>query len=260
MSHSRPLAKESTNSKKSLGVELVAHHPNRFRLTPEGEAVFHKGLDMLQSSVDFQNFFNKASYAQLGPLEFACTYSFGISVIPFYLKEFKEQHPDVPMTFQLDRNRHVKQMVKQGVVDFGILPDDGSLGEFDKRDVYQGNFRFYVSSELTVNERKKLNLVIGKFRQDEKEFLQKRYQKKFKKELAVMEVTSWEIVANMAAEGMGIGYVPDYTSFRKEGILSEIDLGLELTPYHISAIAPPGMKLRKSSEIFLSLIKAQGGI
>lgn len=237
----------------TLKVRLVAHHPNRFRPTPEGEQAYKKGNEILQQTYDYQNYFSENKL--LGPLEFASTYSFGISVIPFYLKKFQKQHPEVPMSFQLERNRHVKQMVKQGIVDFGILPEDGALSEFAKREIYKGSFRFYISAKLKPQERNRLNVVMGKFRNNERETLQRRILNKLKKQFTIMELTSWEIVANMAAEGMGIGYIPDFNFFRKEHILSEIDLGIEPIPYHMMVITPKGMRLRQSSEIFLSLIQ-----
>lgn len=237
---------------KSLSISLVAHHPNRFRLTPEGEIVFKQALDILQRALEFKENLVLNGVQSLGNLEFASTYSFAVAVIPQYLKKFREEHPTVKVNFDLGKNANIKQMLKTGKIDFGILPDEGDLEGFEKRDIYCGNFKLYASRQFKGKELKKLGLIIAESNCKEIIFLRESYYQKYGKELSpILEVNSWEVIANLVAEGMGIGYFPDYIA-AKRASFQEYDMGIPLQPYRISALFPPGMKLRKSSEIFLS--------
>ncbi len=243
---------------KSLGIPLVAHHPNRFRLTPEGEIVFQEGIDLLKKAAEFKkNLFREATGC-IGSLDFACTYSFALAVVPRFLKKFREKHPEVKVNFLLDKNANIKQMVKLGAIDFGILPDEGDLEGFDKEEICSGNFNLYASRKIKDEDLHSLGFVLAANDAKETILLKNLYKKKYGKEpTGILEVNSWEVIANLVAEGMGIGYFPDYIAERRENTFQICDFGLELQGYRICSISPIGMKLRKSSEIFLSYLRSK---
>lgn len=237
---------------KSLDVQLVAHHPNHFRLTPEGQTVFNQSLDILKRVAEFRD--NLMKEDNLGDLEFVCTYSFALAVIPQYLKKFQQAYPSVKINFLLGNNAEIKSMVKLGVVDFGILPNEDDLEEFHSRDIYFGNLGLYTAKSIKKADLKKLGFILAKPNNKERLFLEAAYHKKFGKlPKGILDVGSWEVMATLAASGMGISYFPDYVYRKKEYHLQPVDLGLDLEKYTISAIFPRGMKWRKSSDIFLSL-------
>lgn len=242
-----------TKLEKTLGLALIAHHPKCFRLTPEGEILFHQALDILKRAAELKDNISKETSRNIGNLEFACTYSFASSVVPHYLKTFRIQYPNVKIHFHTGKNEHIKRMLMQGTIDFGILPDEGDLDVFEKFDVYNGYLKLYVSKDVPHEAQQKMGFILAEPGCKERILLNDSYSKKYGKEpLGILEVSSWEIITNLVAEGMGIGYLPDYIMNRREDRLQEIDFGLEPHPYRMSAIYPIGMKLRKSSKIFLS--------
>ena len=249
---------------KSLGVDLLAHHPNRLRPTPQGLSIFKEAIDLLKKVGQFQQSLSQEHSSQIGGLEFACTHSFSLAVIPAYLRRFREEYSHVKVNFYLGQNDYIRQMVKNGAVDFGILPleicnnqqchpYEDDLAKFEKRTVYCGNFELYTSSKIKHAELKNLGFILTPSHNKEMILLREAYFKKYGREITtVLEVGSWETIANLVAEGMGIGYLPDYIAKRRKDVLKAWDLGIERQEYRISAIFPKGMKLRKSSEIFLS--------
>src|SRR5580693_6634118 len=60
----------------ALGCALLSSHPNRFRLTPEGELAFQHMSNILNRTLDFQKSFSEESKNAIGDLEFACMFSF----------------------------------------------------------------------------------------------------------------------------------------------------------------------------------------
>lgn len=254
---------------KHLRISLLAHHPNRLRLTSQGLSVFNDGVGLLKKVGQFQEGLLQNDSALMGNLEFACTHSFSLAVIPSYLKRFREEYPEVKVNLHLGQNENISQMVKNGTVDFGILPleichnqhcqlFEENTVRFEKRTIYCGSFQLYTSSKITQTEQKNLGFILSPTQNKETILLSEAYFKKYNQTLGtVLEVGSWEIIANLAAEGMGIGYFPDYIARKMGPILQLCELGIETQEYRISAISPSGMKLRKSSEIFLSYFEAE---
>lgn len=252
---------------KSLGVALLAHHPNRLRPTPQGLSVFNEATDLLKKVEQFQQKLSQDKPCLLGSLEFACSHSFAMAVIPPYLKRFREEHPDIKVNFHQGQNDTVLQMLKSGIIDFGIFPLEicrnqqcqvyqEDLDRFEKRTIFCGSFEFYVSSKADKEDQKNLGFILTPPQNKEMVLLSEMYIKKFGRQLSgILEVDSWEIIANLVAAGMGIGYLPDYIAKMRKEDLQPYDFGLERQEYRISAISPIGMKLRKSSEIFLSYFK-----
>jgi DNA-binding transcriptional LysR family regulator len=236
---------------KSLELDLLAHHPNRLRLTPQGEEVFEQGLDLLKRAHEFKQNLNSENRS-VGNLDFACTYSFSLTIIPHYLKKFREEYPDVKINFFIEKNENIKQMVKEGTIDFGILPNEGDLTKFNEINIFKGHLRFYASKNLHSSDRKRLGFILPHSNSKELILINEAYFLKFNKKLsASLEVSSWEVIANLTALGMGIGYFPDYIA-QRIGNLQEIDFGLTLHEYQFSAISSTGMKRRQISELFLS--------
>lgn len=241
-----------TKLEKSLGTILVAHHPNRFRLTPEGEIAFERGSEILRKTIEFKEGLSKHT---IGSLEFACTYSFAVSNIPKYLHRFKQANSTTEINFYLGKNTDIKQMLKRGLIDFGIGPDEGDLEDHETYELHQGFFGLYVSSK--IKDHSKLDFILAEGDCKDSAFFRETYYKYYHKMPNVaLEVNSWEVIANLTIEGLGIGYFPDYIALGKKEMLTKYELDLPFFPYSIKAFYPRGMKLRKSSEIFLSYFQA----
>jgi len=235
----------------SLGLKLHAHHPNLFRTTPEGDLVFQKALLLLQSARELKDSISGEKIS--GHLEFASTYSFALAVLPEYLKKFRALHPHIPVNFTLEKTEAIKQKLKMGAIDFGIIPDETDLAGFETRQISCGRFGLWASKKLSPKERKKLGFIIAEPDCRDTQFFVDAYQKKFGRAAPVtLRVGSWEMIANLAREGLGIGYFPDYIAKKLRASLVEIDLGIAFFPYRFLAIFPKGMTRRPSSEEFLS--------
>jgi DNA-binding transcriptional LysR family regulator len=242
-----------TKLEKSLGIALLAHHPNRLRPTPEGEFTFRQGLDILKRTSDFKQEVTTKGSDLIGDLDFGCTYSFALAVLPGYLKHFRSNHPQVRINCNLGRNEEIKRMVKSGTTDFGILPDEGDLTGFAKRDIYKGKLHLYCSSRIPKKDHKKLGFILAASHSQETILLKDAYYKKFGKPLVgILEANGWTVIANLVAEGMGIGYFPDYIAQQRKEAFQVCNLPIEPHNYTLSAIYPRGMQLRKSSELCLS--------
>lgn len=249
---------------KSLQIPLFIHHPNKLQLTPQGEMAFQEALKILQNVRQFYNHLAQDQSILTETLEFACTHSFALAVIPPFIKRFQQDYPNAKVNFHLDQSTPIVEAVKNGSVDFGILPleicqneqcqfYEEDLSKFKKQIIYSGNFNLYASSKIKRSEQKKLGFILTLSTHKETVFLSEAYFQKYKKKLTtVLEVSNWELVCSLIEEGLGIGYLPDYIGVKYKNILEPCDLGLPRLEYHISAISLRGSDLRKSSKVFLS--------
>lgn len=236
---------------QSMGCSLTAHHPNRFRLTPEGDRAFIEITDILKRTDQLQKQFSN-DYNEMGDLEFACIHSFALSKIPPLLKRFHMEHPNVKVHFDCSSKLDlIKQMLRAGQIDFGIAPNIGNFSGFEQQLISKGFYGLYVARHVTPKQEKSLKFILPTPEDTTK--LKESYFNKFGRPLDILlEVGSWEVLANLCAEGLGIGYFPDYVATRKGYALKDSTISLKLPSYEISAFFPKGLRLRKSSQVFLS--------
>lgn len=237
---------------KQLGCSLLARHPNQLRLTPEGQQGFYQLVDLLRRADEIREDLSQQVNGPLGALEFATTFSIALTLLPPYLKRFCEAHPESKINLQSSGNPdEIKKRLRLGVIDFAILMDMGDFSGFEERVISKGKFDLYVASHILPQEEKKLGFILTEA--DDTIGLRNAYQKKFKKDPSVcIEARSWITGATLAAEGLGIGYFPDYLAKSFKGKLRPVKLGLTLPSFKLYAISLKGLKLRKSSTIFLS--------
>ncbi len=249
---------------KSLNLSLLIHHPNKLQLTLQGELAFQEALQVLQSVKQFHRQLLQDQSVLTETLEFACTNSFALAVVPPYMKRFKQECPDAKVNFSLGQSQNIIELVKNGSVDFGILPLEicqneqcqfytEDLSRFEKQTIYSGSFGFYVSSKIKRSERKDLGFILTPAQHKETAFLSESYYKKHGKKIhVVLEVSNRELVAELVEEGLGIGYLPDYIGIKYKKTLEPYNLDIERQDYRISAVFLRGVNLRKSSNLFLS--------
>jgi DNA-binding transcriptional LysR family regulator len=236
---------------QSLKKELIMHHPNRFKLTHEGHLVFEKGKEIFKELLELEESLIGDSESASGHINFACMHSIALGLIPRQLKELQRLYPKIQVNFRLGHTDLIKEWLKKGIIDFGICLDNDDLSAFDCHQIHEGEYLLYVSKKCK-NPEKLLFLLSEDL--PETNFLRSNYQKKYKKELPVlMEVSSWEVIASLTEEGMGVGFFPDYVAARRLKELRSYNLGLPRLPYKVHAIFSKKMKRSKVANLFLGL-------
>jgi DNA-binding transcriptional LysR family regulator len=241
-----------TKLEQLLNCHLLARHPNRFRLTPAGQKAFEQLSEILNKAMVFQQNFSVEHLDQMGSLEFACSHSFALNMIPQYLQRFRVAYPDVKVNFHcLGSADAIFHHLKAGSIDFGILADAKRSDEFEYMSLYRGSYGLYSSCDLSYKREAVYHFILPE--PEDTSFFQAVYHQKFSKPPdIILKVGSWEVVANLVEEGLGIGYFPDYVAAKKPNLYKCDFLDLQLPEYEISAVYLEGMRLRKSSEVFLS--------
>lgn len=233
-----------------LGKPLLSSSKNRFELTSEGELLLEKCENIFSEFSDIEDLFNERADTYRGRLTFATSHSFALSQLPSYYKKLLQQHPAVEPILRLGHSGIVREWVLKGEVEFGIvLAKEEDLPMFHTQPILQGQHRLYKAKKSTkaVLDR----LIISEDRREDNLLLN--YLKKEGKKIPpLIEVLSWEVIASMIEEGLGMGMLPDYVAQRYH--LIPVSMPKLSITYSIIAISSQKKKLSRNAKMFINLM------
>lgn len=237
---------------KSLGKQLITHQANRFKVTHEGALVFEKSKGVFNCMSDLEEALLSDEGSISGRIDFACMHSFALALLPGCLQQVKTECPKLQVNFRLVHTDIIKDLIRKGLIDFGIVLDNEDLSGFDSLEIFTGEYRLYRSKKFKGENPP----VILSEERIETNQLKSWYRKKFHRELNVlMEVSSWEVIANLTEAGLGIGFFPDYVALKRKKELIEFGLNHPPIPYKIYAIFAKNQKMPRNVSAFLNILK-----
>jgi DNA-binding transcriptional LysR family regulator len=242
-----------TTLEKGLGVGLITHQTNRFKVTLEGQLVFEKAQAVFSAVESLEEALVEEDGILTGKIDFACMHSFALALLPEHLKKVKRLWPKLHVNFRLAHTDLIKEMIRKGIIDFGIVLDNEDLSGFETFELYNGEYRLYTASKTKSDEDQ---LFILSEERIETNLLKKSFKKRYAKDMEIlMEVSSWEIIANLTEAGIGTGFFPDYVALKRRKQLKPSAYKIDPIPYKIYAIYGKSHTLSKCSLAFLELLK-----
>src|SRR5574338_1136819 len=130
---------------RDLNTTLITHQQNRFKATHEGHIVFEQSKEIFNKITTIQE---NLSDDSIGRLEFACTHSFALGMLPEKLKQLQKIAPKLQINFRLGHTDKIKEWLKLGVIDFGICIDNEDFSGFDCSKLYEGKHQLYADKRL----------------------------------------------------------------------------------------------------------------
>lgn len=233
-----------------LGIKLITNSKNRFQLTAEGELLLNKCEDIFSIFSEIEDLFNEKEGIFKGRLIFATSHSFALSVLPIYYKKLLQLHPAVEPILRLGHTGIIKESVSKGEVDFGVVVANEDLPAFNTEMISHGEHRLYrVKKKIKpILDR----LIISEDRREDHLLLN--YLKEGGKKIPpIIEVLSWEVIAGMVEQGLGIGFLPDYVANRHG--LVPLPTKLPKITYRILAIYSKNKGLTRNAKMFIDLMR-----
>lgn len=233
----------------ALDKQLITHEKNRFQLTTDGAILLEKCKQIFTVFTEIEDAFNETDGVFKGKLLFACTHSFALSLLPPHLAKLSKIYPEIEPILRFGHTGTIIDLVKKGDVDFGIVLDNEDFTAFHCIEIYSGEYRLYKAKKLleqAVNkfilseERKEVSLLKQHLNDNEIEMR------------TCMEVSSWEVIASLTEQGLGIGFLPDYIIGKRAVI--PYDCPLPSIPYRILAIFSKSRALPRNAKMFIDLI------
>lgn len=235
---------------RELGKQLVTDRKNLFQLTSEGKLLLEKCEEIFSLFSDIDDLFNEREGIYKGKLVLATTYSFGISLLPIYYRKLFQLHPAVQPILRLGHTGLIREFVHQGEVDFGIVLVNKDLPGFDSQEIFNGEYLLYQAKERSESVIDRL--IISEDKREDNLLLD--HLRKNSNQLPpIIEVLSWEVIAGMVKQGLGIGFLPDYVA--KAHDLIPFPFKFPKIPYRILAIHSKNKKLTRNSKMFINLMR-----
>lgn len=237
-----------------IGKELVTNSRNRFELTPDGEILLEKCDNIFGVFEEINDLFNEKEGVYKGKLFIATSYSFGISLVPLYYKKLFSLHPEVQPILRLGHTGLIRDYVLKREVDFGVVLAHGNVHGFDSHLIFEGEHKLYCANKRTKTTIERL--IISEDQREDHVFLSA-LKNKYKELPPILEVLSWEAIASMVKQGLGVGFLPDYVA--NAHALVPFPIKLPKIPYQILAIHSKSRKLTRNAQMFIHLMREMSG-
>jgi DNA-binding transcriptional LysR family regulator len=100
---------------------LIERSKKNFRLTSEGEVLYHHSKEMLQTYDAIHSRMQEIKQIISGDIRLATVYSLGLHDLPPYVKRFMKDHPEVNIHVEYRRANQVYEGVLGNIVDLGLV-------------------------------------------------------------------------------------------------------------------------------------------
>jgi LysR family cys regulon transcriptional activator len=115
-----------------IGVKIFTRAGNRLTsITPEGKMIITIAEEIIQSLARIKNAGRSADLGDVGVLTIGTSHTHARYVLPQVLHDFVERYPKVILSLRHGTPPEVKEWIRAGTVDIGIIPFD----EFDLKDI-----------------------------------------------------------------------------------------------------------------------------
>ncbi|MBQ7795810.1 MAG: LysR family transcriptional regulator [Lachnospiraceae bacterium] len=205
---------------KKLGQSLFLRSTKRVQLTPEGEILFKHIEPAMNLIRQGENQLLEANTLNGGQLRIAASDTICRYFLVPYLNKFHRDHPNVHIKVTNSTSIDCAHLLETGQVDFVIInfPNSGlsnvnnirAIKEF--QDVFVANAKYFPLQDKTLELRELLNYPIMMLdrKSTTSEFLHSLFQKSQLDLVPEIELSSNDLLIDLARIGLGIAFVPDF--------------------------------------------------
>ncbi|MEH7416483.1 LysR family transcriptional regulator [Neobacillus drentensis] len=210
------LSKVVKSLEEELNVELIDRSAKNIELTEAGEIVLAEGEKIIESLNDLSIHLYDLMNLKKGKIKIGVPPIIGFLFFPKIIKGFNNLYPDIKIKLFEDDSRKVKQEVRDGILDLGVVMLPVDEKEFDVVPFVNEELSLFVHRSHPLAKMEKVEM---KELQNEtfilfnKEFaihdiiIQECERAGFRPEIAY-ESSEWDFISGMISENLGISIFP----------------------------------------------------
>ena len=225
---------------KKLGQTLFIRSTKKVQLTPEGEILFkhiEPAMNLIQKG---ENQLLEANSLNGGQLRIAASDTICRYYLVPYLNRFHKAYPNVHIKVFNFTSIECAHVLENGQVDFILsnYPNSGLLASHSVRAIHEFHDVFVASAEafplkdqvLTLEELKEYPIMMLDRKSTTSEFLHSMFQRSHLDLVPEIELSSNDLLIDLARIGLGIAFVPDFCIPADECQLYILKLAQSLPP------------------------------
>ena len=249
---------------KKLNQTLFLRSTKRVQLTPEGEILLkhiEPAMNLIKSGENQLLEANSLNGGQLriGASDTICRYY----LIPF-LKDFHHTYPNIHIKVTNQTSIECAKLLENGQVDFCITnyPNSGFSNSQNVRvvrefqDVFVANQDFFPlkNKEISLKELQEQPILMLDRKSTTSEFLHSMFQKHQLDLVPEIEISSNDLLIDLARIGLGIAFVPDYCIPEQDRNLFVVRLDETLPTRQMVVAYNENLPLSRAAEAFMNIL------
>ena len=249
---------------KKLGITLFIRSTKRVQLTPEGETLLRhiepamnlikRGEAQLMEASNLGG-----GQLRIGASDTICRYY----LVP-YLKDFHRRYPNVHIKVTNQTSIACAKLLESGQVDFAITnyPNSGLsntqnvriIREF--RDVFVANDEYKELRVKTVSlkDLKQFPILMLDRKSTTSEFLHSMFQRHQLDLVPEIELSSNDLLIDLARIGLGVAFVPDYCIPDNERSLFKVQIEEDLPTRQIVVASNDSLPISQAAKQFMEML------
>ena len=249
---------------KKLNQKLFIRSTKRVQLTPEGEILFKHIEPAMNLIKQGENQLLEAHTLNGGQLRIGASDTICRYYLVPYLNQFHKQFPHVHIKVTNQTSIACASLLEHGQVDFVIVNYPNSalssthiprvINEF--RDVFVANRQYFPldGREVSLEDLQKYPILMLDRKSTTSEFLHAMFQRSHLDLVPEIELSSNDLLIDLARIGLGIAFVPDFCIPANDKDLFVVKLKEELPKRQMVVAYNERMPISQTAKQFMSML------
>ena len=249
---------------KKLGQTLFIRSTKKVQLTPEGEILFkhiEPAMNLIQKG---ENQLLEANSLNGGQLRIAASDTICRYYLVPYLNQFHKTYPNVHIKVFNFTSIECARVLENGQVDFILsnYPNSGLLASHSVRAIHEFRDVFVANADafplkdqvLTLEELKEYPIMMLDRKSTTSEFLHSMFQRSHLDLVPEIELSSNDLLIDLARIGLGIAFVPDFCIPADESQLYILKLAQSLPARKLVVASNDSVPLSQAAKQFMDML------
>lgn len=251
---------------KEMGVSLFSLQQGRIMLTEAGKKLLPYAKQIISLEQEARQAVDELTEESQGQLHLGAESISGTYLLPTLMAKFAERYPDCRIQLEIQSPDAIRQLLKQGEIDFAFLDDRGSLPEYTVAEP--------VASDQVgvIRSARAPEVKLEEF--DGTDMLDKHTWVKYSGSSVVdlysslvkphLEINSWEAVKQVVSGGEALAFFPASGVDNHENAASSVEwlpypeADNKRSHYQINIVYQQDTHMNLMQQAFLNFIRQEG--